>query len=273
MSASPNSVRIPSLLKKYLMAITGAILALFVLGHMLGNLQFFMGPDVINAYALHLHSLPFHPFSLYAIRSFLLLCVVVHVVMAILLVKENRAARPAGYDAEKPKAATLSSKLMPLTGLVLLVYIVFHLMHFTIRVGPGEYAQSIHEVSVNLGHGKTAVFHDVYGMMVIGFQHWGTSLFYVVATGLLCVHLTHGFSSMFQSLGLRNEKWRPRLDAMALAYGWVVFLGFAIIPISVALFGVGDDYVQHMKLHEAGAYHLDDHDHPHLGDHDHPHSH
>ncbi|MGF1450808.1 MAG: succinate dehydrogenase cytochrome b subunit [Opitutales bacterium] len=239
---SSSSFYIPSLVKKYLMAVTGLILALFVLGHMLGNLQFFMGPDVINAYALHLHELPLG--MLWLIRAFLLACVAVHIAMGVLLYKENRAARPEGYAIKKTQVSSLSAKLMPVTGLVLLAYIVFHLLHFTIRMGPGEYAASeIGDVTVNLGHGQTAIFHDVYHMMAVGFQHAGTSLFYIVATGLLCVHLAHGFSSMFQTLGLRNERWRYTLDNVALGYGWVVFLGFAAIPASVLLFGVGDDYV------------------------------
>jgi succinate dehydrogenase / fumarate reductase cytochrome b subunit len=70
-------------------------------------------------------------------------------------------------------------------------------------------------------------------MMVAGFKEPWVSAFYIIATGLLCMHLTHGFSSMFQSIGLRNKTWRERLDKAALAYGWVVFLGFAIIPIAV----------------------------------------
>lgn len=255
MTASRTSQRIPSLLKKYLMAITGAILAMFVLGHMLGNLQFYLGPDVINAYALHLHSLPFHPFSLYAIRLFLLGALAVHVVMAILLVRENRAARPERYAEEKVQCATLSSKLMPATGIVLLAYIIFHILHFTVRVGPGAFANEIPETVVNLGHGSTAIFHDVYAMMVQGFQHVGTSLFYILATGLLCIHLTHGFSSMFQTVGLRNEKWRYRLDNIALIYGWVVFLGFASIPASVLLFGVGDAYLDEVKAGHTAVDH------------------
>ncbi len=250
MSRSSAVIYIPSLIKKYLMALSGLVLALFVMGHMLGNLQFYMGADVLNAYALHLHSLPFHPFSLYAIRLFLLACVGVHIAMAILLYKENKAARPEGYAVKKTQVATLSSRLMPLTGVVLIAYIVFHLLHFTIRVGPGAYASGIGKTMIDLGHGKTAIFFDVYAMMATGFQHAGTSLFYVVATGLLCVHLAHGFSSMFQTLGLRNEKWRYRLDQAALAYGWVVFLGFASIPSSVLLFGVGQGYLEDKALSE-----------------------
>lgn len=262
--SSPSPIYIPSLIKKYLMAVTGLVLALFVLGHMLGNLQFYLGPDVLNAYALHLHSLPFHPFSLWAIRLFLLACVAIHITMAVLLYKENKAARPEGYAVKKSQVASLSSRLMPITGVVLLVYIVFHLLHFTVRVGPGDYAQAISETSVDLGHGSTAVFYDVYAMMAMGFQHAGTSLFYIVATGLLCVHLAHGFSSMFQTLGLRNEKWRYRLDQVALGYGWVVFLGFASIPASVLLFGVGSNYLASLEGADAPAAHVSsDHGHSH----------
>lgn len=243
MSALKSPLYLPSLVKKYLMALTGLILALFVMGHMLGNLQFFLGPDAINAYALHLHSLPFHPFSLYGIRLFLLACLVVHVAMAILLYKENRAARPEGYANSKPQVSTLSSRLMPVSGLVLLGYIIFHILHFTVRVVPENYNETIPMDAIAMHGGQTAYFFDVYAMMVKGFSVAWVSLFYIVAVGLLCVHLTHGVSSMFQSLGLRNETWRYRLDWIATGYGWIVFLGFAMIPASVLLFGVGQDYL------------------------------
>ena len=248
MSTNPQRL-IPSIVKKYLMAITGLVLSLFVLGHMVGNLQYFMGPDVINAYALELHSLPFH--LLWVIRAFLATCLVVHVIMAVLLVQENRAARGgAAYEGATHKAATWSAKLMPVSGVILLVYVVFHLLHFTLRVGPGEYAQDIGDAHFML-HGEMVHFFDVYAMMFVGFKHIGTSLFYILAVGMLCMHLSHGVASMFQSLGFRNETTRYKFEKFALAYGWIVFLGFASIPASVLVLGTGSEYVNEKAVNEA----------------------
>ena len=238
-----KSVRIPSLVKKYLMALTGLVLVLFVMGHMLGNLQFFLGADAINEYAYHLHNLPGHPVSLLAIRLFLGVCLVVHVWMAILLTMENKAARPDSYATTNPITATYAARTMPITGLVLLFFVIFHILHYTVRVVPEDYNATISTVPLTLQAGLPPVQQfDVYAMMVVGFSKPIVSLFYLLAVGLLCMHLTHGVASMFQSVGLRNQIWRQRLGAVAMAYGWIVFLGFASIPISV-LAGVGSGYV------------------------------
>lgn len=241
MSDSANP-RIPSLVKKYLMAITGLFLVLFIIGHMLGNLQFFVGPEVINAYAYHLHHLPGHPLSLWAIRLVLIAVLVVHVWMAILLTKENRAARPDSYLNQKTRVSTYASRTMPITGVLILAFIVFHIMQFTTRVVPVDYNQTIGTSGIEVSHVKLEYF-DVFAMMVDGFSSPLISLFYIVTMGLLCMHLTHGVASMFQSIGLRNESWRPKLKLGATAFGWIVFLGFASIPASV-LAGYGKDYLE-----------------------------
>lgn len=250
MSASETS-RIPSLVKKYLMAISGLILVLFIIGHMLGNLQFFMGPEVINAYAFHLHHLPGAPFSLWAIRSFLFAALVVHVWMAILLTKENRAARPESYLGQKTKVATYASRTMPITGVLILAFIVFHILQYTTRVVPEDYNQSIGESTIEVGHVSLEYF-DVYAMMVSGFSRPVISLFYIVTMGLLCMHLSHGVASMFQSVGLRNEAWRPKLKCGAIVFGWIIFLGFASIPASV-LMGQGKGYLAEKEAAWASA--------------------
>lgn len=229
------------------MALSGLVLVFFVLGHMLGNLQFFLGPEAINAYAYHLHNMPGHPFSLWAIRLFLLLSVGVHVAMAILLTKENREARPVSYQNAKPAAATYSARTMPMTGLIILAFIVFHILHYTTRIVPEPYNETIKYSTIELGHGVTTEAFDVFAMMVAGFSSPLISLFYVIATGLLCMHLTHGVSSMFQSIGIRNELWRCRLGCLAKAYGWIIFLGFAIIPLSVMVGGFGKEYLEDKK--------------------------
>lgn len=226
--------------RKILMALTGLILVLFVMGHMLGNLQIFLGPDAINAYAYKLHHV-MPTAGLWAIRLFLLGCIGIHIWMAVWLTLDNRKARPQGYDAEKVVQASYSSRTMRMSGIILLAFIFFHIAHFTVRNVPGmEYNEPgvVNPTEVPLvkhGHevvkeGVTVMTFNVYDMMVDGFQVWWVSAFYIVATALLCMHLTHGVSSMFQTVGLRNQLWRVRLDKVALVYGWVVFLGFAVIP-------------------------------------------
>ena len=98
---------------------------------------------------------------------------------------------------------------------------------------PPRFLQLVHDGEVVMKNGHEITTFNVNDMMVSGFEIWWVSAFYIIATGLLCMHLTHGFSSMFQSVGLRNGLWRKRFDRAALAYGWIVFLGFAIIPIAV----------------------------------------
>lgn len=229
--------------RKILMALTGLVLVLFVMGHMLGNLQIFLGADVINAYAYKLHHVLPTP-ALWGIRLFLLACVAVHVWMAISLNLDNRRARPERYAVNKVVQATYAARTMRMSGIILLAFIFFHLAHFTVRNVPGmEYNDpavlSPNEVplvkhgAAVMKDGEAVMTFNVNDMMVAGFQNIWVSGFYLLATGLLCMHLVHGVSSMFQTLGLRNATWLPRLNFIARAYGWVVFLGFAIIPIAV----------------------------------------
>ena len=216
-----------SLGKKYLMALSGIVLVGFVFVHMAGNLQILMGQEKINAYAHALQSLPLP--ILWGSRLFLLLAVVVHAVTAYQLVKENRAARPNRNDIEKTQRAGIASLRMGLTGSILLAFIVFHLLHFTIRTIYPEYS----EMMTTVGSPDTNEIHDVYSMVLAGFQHTWISVFYVVAMFLLCGHLAHGVSSAFQSLGIRSENWRVKLELAAKAYAWVIFIGFSIVPLLV----------------------------------------
>ena len=224
--------------RKVLMALSGLILVLFVLGHMLGNLQIFLGPDVINAYAYKLHHVM--PLAmLWGIRLFLLACIGVHIWAAISLTIDNRKARPQRYDDDKSVQTTYAAKTMRISGVILLSFIIFHIAHYTARNVPSmEYNEQLAEVPLVkhgepvLKDGEVVMTFNVNDMMIAGFQVWWVSAFYIVATGLLCMHLMHGVSSMFQSVGLRNKLWRKRLDNVALVYGWVVFLGFAVIPLA-----------------------------------------
>lgn len=237
--------------RKVLMALTGLVLVLFVMGHMLGNLQIFLGADVINAYAYKLHHvLP--AAALWGIRLFLLLCIGIHIWAAVSLTLDNRRARPEKYAKDRTVQATYASRTMRMSGVILLAFIVFHIAHYTVRVVPGKAYDEVIEGTLEgaaysapvmvplVKHGE-AVFENgklvetfnVNDMMVAGFQVWWVSLFYIIATGLLCMHLAHGVSSMFQTLGLRNKDWRKRFDLLARGYGWVVFIGFAVIPVAV----------------------------------------
>ena len=224
--------------RKILMALTGLALVLFILGHVLGNLQIYLGAHFINEYAYHLHSLP--AVVMWGVRLSLLAIIGVHIWAAVSLTLDNRRARPEAYAAKANVQKSFASGAMRWSGVILAVFIVFHIFHFTARNVPGnEFEDQIADVAlVKHGHDvyngaeKIMVF-NVNDMMVAGFQVWWVSAFYIVAMALLSIHLSHGVSSMFQSMGLRNKLWRKRLDRFAAAYAIVVFLGFASIPAGV----------------------------------------
>ena len=198
------------------MALTGLVLAGFVLGHMTGNLLMFKSPAAINAYAKWLHE---NVALLWSTRAVLLISVFAHIWVGIQLTLENRAARAGGPAAEATRRATFASRTMPYSGVVILGFVIFHLLHFTLKM-------------VALGDAPVDP-NDVYKMVVTGFSCKTVAVFYIISMLLLCLHLSHGVSSVFQTLGLRNERWRGRLDVLALAYAWIVALGFISIPLAV----------------------------------------
>lgn len=230
-----------SLWKKYVMAITGFILVGFVAGHMLGNLQMFLHPDWINEYGYKLKTLPYG--LLWIVRLGLLATIVLHFGTAFLLWKENKAARPSTYEKQRTKEANLASMSMYLTGPLLLFFIVFHILHFTVRNIHPEFAHletelagvgTMHHVYDKLAPLGHTTVHDIYSMVAIGFspKFWYVSVFYILGMGALMLHLSHGVAAMFQSLGLRNAEWKPRLKVLAYATGAVLFVGFASIPVA-----------------------------------------
>lgn len=227
MSALTQSVSLTigsSIGKKILVALTGAVLVIFVLGHMIGNLLIFAGRDVINEYGHFLQTMG-HGMGVWIARIGLLVCTVVHVVLTIKLTKENRAARASRYGFPATIKATKSSRVMIFSGLTLLAFIVYHLLHFTVRVWYGF------DTFKTTLHGETV--HDVYRMVVTGFSVWPVSLFYLVAMGMLCSHLSHGVSSMFQTLGLNSERTQPLYKALGRAYALLIFAGNAAIVLAV----------------------------------------
>jgi succinate dehydrogenase / fumarate reductase cytochrome b subunit len=197
------------------MALSGLVLAGFVLGHMTGNLLMFKGPEAINAYANWLHA---NPGLLWGARIVLILSTIAHIWAGILLTLENRAAREGGPAVDATRRASLSSRTMPYSGTVILAFLVFHLLHFTFR---------------QVALGGVDFGDNVYKMVIAGFTQPAVAVFYIVSLILLCLHLSHGISSVFQTLGLRNERWRSRLDCVASLYAWIVVLGFVSIPLAV----------------------------------------
>ncbi len=211
-----------SLGKKYVMAVTGIGLFLFVIIHMLGNLQIFLGPEKLNAYAALLKS---NPAILWGARIGLLAIVVLHVTSAIQLALINKRARPVGYAVGKPVASTFAQRTILVSGLIILAFILFHLGHYTLGLVEPEY------LTWHDGQGR----HDVYKMVIMGFSNPLISAFYIVAMGLLLLHLSHGVSSIFQSLGLRSKKTFGFFDKLAKGAALVLFLGNCAIPLAILM--------------------------------------
>jgi succinate dehydrogenase / fumarate reductase cytochrome b subunit len=231
-----NRIWRSSLGKKYVMAITGCALFLFVIGHLVGNLQVFGPPELINKYA---HFLKSKPSLLWAVRLGLLACVGLHILAAVQLTAMNREARPQGYAGGSAYGSTPQSRYMLVSGLVILAFVVYHLAHFTALL-PGINGQGDFRKLTTVLHGEPVA--DVYAMMILGFQVWWVAVFYLIAQALLFMHLGHGVAAMFQSLGFRNHVWWPRVATVAKVASIAIFAGYAVIPISIYLRMVGSDY-------------------------------
>lgn len=211
-----------SLGKKYVMAVTGLGLYLFVIVHMAGNLQIYLGEDKINSYA---HFLKANAGPLWVARLALLGMVGLHITTAIQLWNANRRARPVGYAVGKPVASTFAQRTIIVSGLIILAFILFHLSHFTLGLVDSSYMQ------LRDAEGRP----NVYAMMVAGFSNPAVSGFYIVSMGLLMLHLSHGVSSIFQSLGLRSRKTFGFFDRLAKLTAGLIFLGNCSIPISILM--------------------------------------
>jgi succinate dehydrogenase / fumarate reductase, cytochrome b subunit len=216
-----------SLGKKYLMAGSGAVMFLFVIGHLAGNLQVFLGPEAINRYG---HFLQSNVELLWPVRIALLAIIALHIWSATKLTLENRAARPQAYAQWQPTAATYASRTMMMSGLIVAVFIIYHLLHFTFMVKAVNFkGEDFHDLI------DSEKRHDVYTMMVDGFRQPVVSIFYLVGVGLLCLHLSHGISAMFQSLGWKKRSYGECLDCGAKWLAALIFLGYSSIPIAIML--------------------------------------
>jgi succinate dehydrogenase / fumarate reductase cytochrome b subunit len=209
--------------KKWVVALTGIILVGYVFGHLAGNLQIFMPPAQINAYAEFLHS---HEIVLWVVRTFLIFCFALHIFTTIKLVVENRAARPEKYKMKRSVQATIAARTMALSGLVVLAFVIFHLLHFTARTTDARF-KPISEGGAL--HGE----YDAHSMVILGFQNKLISSFYLLSVFLVCLHLSHGLSSLLQTFGINSKGLEARIKLGGQILAWLVFLGYASIPIAV----------------------------------------
>lgn len=209
------------------MAVTGFAMFGFVIGHLIGNLQIFLGPEAINRYGSFLQSLGE---MLWVARISLLVMIFLHIWAAIKLSAENKAARPVNYVQWDPTAASYASRTMLMSGLIIFFFIIYHLLHFTVQTRELNFTgQDFHTLVDAKGR------HDVYRMMVQGFNQPIVSVFYIIAIGLLSLHLSHGVSAMLQSLGWKKNSYAGLLDGFSKAISIFIFIGYISIPISILL--------------------------------------
>ena len=203
--------------QKIVMAITGAILFLFVIVHMLGNLQVFEGREKLNDYGRFLHDVPE---ILWAVRSVLVASVILHIWSSVKLAARKLKARPVGYSKIESIASTYASRTMYWSGPIILAFVIYHLLHLTAGV--------VHP-------GFDFVEGDVYHNVVAGFQVWYVSAWYIFSIILLGFHIRHGAWSMFQSVGMNHPRHTPILKKAAAVLAVIIVLGYISIPFSILL--------------------------------------
>ncbi len=206
--------------KKAVMAVSGLVLLGFVIAHLLGNLQIFLGQDWLNDYAAHLQGMPL---LLWPARLFLLATLLVHMTVALQLAIENKKARPVPYACQATVQASLASRTMVLSGILIFLFLIYHLLHFTFGVTNPEL---FHQTDLK---GR----HDVYSMMVLSYQNYFISGVYLVAMWVLYLHLSHGAPRFLQSLGLTHEKTLQRVEKLGHLLAWLLFIGNSAIPLAV----------------------------------------
>ncbi len=205
--------------KKAVMAVTGVILFGFVLGHLAGNLQIFLGPARLNEYAEMLRSVPK---ALWAARIILLIAVAMHIVSSVQLTRLKQSARPVGYTKTGYVQATYASRTMMWSGPIIAAFIVYHLLDFTFGTVNPNFQPA-----------------DVYANVIASFKRPLVSASYMIAVSLLGVHLYHGLWSMFQSLGIAHPKYTPKFKTFAKVFAVGVTIGNVSIPLAVVTGLVG----------------------------------
>ncbi len=206
--------------KKVIMAVTGLVLVLFVIVHLLGNTSIFAGAEGINTYAVALRELG--P-VVWIFRLVMLFFFLVHIYLGVKLTIENKQARSVGYAQKKNIRTSYAAQTMIYTGVILLVFVIYHLLHFTLHVTNPEISHFT----------DAAGRHDVYAMVVLSFQKFFISLIYVLSMVFLLLHLSHGIGSMFQSSGINSRNSIPVMQSVGKWVAVVLFVGYIAIPISI----------------------------------------
>lgn len=199
--------------KKAVMAASGFVLLGFVTGHLAGNLQIYLGPEKLNAYA---EFLKHNPPLLWGTRIAVFVSVLLHVISAFQLWALKRRARPTRYEKKSSISSTYASRTMMWSGPIILAFLIYHLLHFTLGAAHPDFREA-----------------DVYRNVITGFQQIPVSVFYIVAMCLLCVHLYHGIWSMFQSLGIHHPTLTPWVKRVSAVWATLIAVGNISIPLSV----------------------------------------
>jgi len=209
--------------KKLIVAITGIALVGFLAGHLAGNMLIYVGEKDFNEYAEFLKHMG-HGAGIWIARISLLVALILHVTATICLVRQNKASKQTNYEKKTTNVASGSSRIMIWSGLTILAFVVYHILHFTVRVDPE--LKKLAEDDKN-----------PHAMVIEGFQDPIVVIAYVIAISCLCSHLSHGVASIFQTLGLRTKKNAKLIDMGAKAYTALIWVGFLSIPISI-VFGL-----------------------------------
>jgi succinate dehydrogenase / fumarate reductase cytochrome b subunit len=206
---------------KFVMAITGIGLWVFITGHLAGNLTAFVGRDLFNHYAATLHA---NPALIWAARLALIIGFPLHIATAVRTAQLNRSARPTPYAWQNNAPARMAAKTMMISGAVVLAFFCYHIAHFTWHVtGPMPAGP--------LADGNW----DAYSMLVMGFQQPLIAGFYILGQVLLAAHLSHGLYSMFQHLGLNGPRWTPWVKNAGQVVGYTICAAFSSLPLAVLL--------------------------------------
>ncbi len=220
--------------KKLVVAITGIVLVLFLAGHLVGNLVVFLGAEPFNEYAYFLHHM-LHGAGIWGFRAVMLVMIAAHIAATVALTRQNRAARQA-YEHKATIQASKSSRTMILSGLTILAFVIYHMLHFTARVGNEYNSLARYKTTIP---GVEKEVHNAWLMVIDGFNWWPASVFYVIAMTLLCSHLMHGVGSIFQTLGFRSQKAAGLIKLISVGYSVFIWVGFVSIPVAILLFGFG----------------------------------
>ena len=211
---------------KIVMAISGLIIVGFLTGHMIGNLLMFAGPEKINAYALGLKNLG--PL-LWLVRFVMVAAFGLHIWSSIELASRNRAARPIPYEKKKSLKSTFASRTMLVSGLAILFFVIYHLLHYTFGIiQPGTYYAGGYRME-----STGEIVHHVYNMVVAGFQNPFIALSYIIALIFMSSHVSHAASSAFQTLGISNPNIKKITSKLGPILAIIFLVGYLSIPIGV----------------------------------------